>query len=155
RELAELDFEAVDVSGEARLLEIVLVGVEPEHPFGAAPLHLHGIEAGVAADIQHRLAGQVGWNDFGEAAPFHVGIVAEKMRRRRRHALEIEVVKPRAERIDTALDLVAGEHFVRHAMPPPNEPAAAIVVSGAVAARNVGRDSAPSWLAASSAMAVR
>ena len=57
REVAEFDVEAVDLGGEARLRQIVLVEVDAEHALGAAPLHLHRVEAGVAADIEHRLAG--------------------------------------------------------------------------------------------------
>ena len=44
------------LGGEARLREVVVVEVDAEHALGAAPLHLDGVEAGVAADVEHGLA---------------------------------------------------------------------------------------------------
>ena len=67
RQLAELDVEPVDLGGEAGLREIVLVEIDAEHALGAAPLHLDRVEAAVAADIEHGLAGQVRRDRVGEA----------------------------------------------------------------------------------------
>ncbi|MGY4488965.1 hypothetical protein ACVWWR_008156 [Bradyrhizobium sp. LM3.2] len=61
------------------MLEIFVVGVQAEDALGAAPLHLHGVEAGIAADIEYGLAVETVRDDPGEASPFHVGIVAEKV----------------------------------------------------------------------------
>src|SRR5205085_1225088 len=95
---AELDVVvADDAGGEAALFEIRLIAVDGYDARGAALLHLDRVEAGVAADIEHRLAGQVGRNGVREVLPFDVWIVAEKMVGRRLHAAEIDVVKPTAE----------------------------------------------------------
>ena len=59
-ELAELDIGAVDLGGETGLREVLRVGIDSDHARGAAPLHLEGIEAGIAADIEHGLAAEVG-----------------------------------------------------------------------------------------------
>ena len=59
-ELAKLNLEAADLGGEPRLVEIVLVEIDPEHPPGAAPLHLERVEAGIAADVEHACPAQVG-----------------------------------------------------------------------------------------------
>ena len=72
-QLAELDVEPVDLGGEARLRQIVLVGVDAEHARGAAALHLHRVEAGVAADVEHGLAAQIGRDRVREARHFTRG----------------------------------------------------------------------------------
>ncbi|MGY4434209.1 hypothetical protein ACVWWO_006686 [Bradyrhizobium sp. F1.13.1] len=59
--------------------KIFVVGVQAEDALGAAPLHLHGVETGIAADIEHGLAFEAVRDDSGEASPFHVGIVAKKV----------------------------------------------------------------------------
>ena len=84
RQVAELD--APSLAGPAqrlgrqpRLRQIALVAVDAEHPRRAAPLHLDRVEAGVAADVEHALAGHVGGQRVGEAGELEVGIVAQEM----------------------------------------------------------------------------
>ena len=69
RELAELDVEPADLGGKARLRQVVVVEVDAEHPLGPAPLHLDRVEAAVAADIEHGLAGEI--LGIACAKPFH------------------------------------------------------------------------------------
>ena len=80
--LPELDVVRPDLGGEACLGQIVLVEVDAEHARRAAPLHLDRVEAAVAADVEHGLAGEVLGQGLGEAAELHVGIIAEEMVRR-------------------------------------------------------------------------
>jgi hypothetical protein len=98
--LSELDVLPCHPGGKARLFEVPGVGIEPEHARGPAPLHLDGVEASVATDVQHALAGQVGRQRVAEAAPLHGRIVTEEMVRRGPDALEVDVVEPLAQRID-------------------------------------------------------
>ena len=44
--------------GEPRLREVAVVPVDADDALGAAALHLEGVEAGVAADVEHRRAGR-------------------------------------------------------------------------------------------------
>ncbi len=67
RELAELDLEPADAGGEAGLRQVVVVEIDAEHPLGPAPFHLDRVEAAVAADVEHRLAGQIGRDRLCEA----------------------------------------------------------------------------------------
>ena len=106
RELAELDLEPSHLGGEARLGEVALVAVDAEHARGAAPLHLDGVEAGVAADVEHGLAGQVGRDRVGEAPPLHRRVVAEEMVGRGPTPSQVDVVEPGPERLDLARGLV-------------------------------------------------
>src|SRR4051812_29008805 len=78
-ELSKLDVMSCHLRGKARLSQIHIIKIDPDDPAGAALLHLDGIEASVAADIEHRLAGQILWNCVGEALPFDGGIIAEEM----------------------------------------------------------------------------
>jgi hypothetical protein len=57
RQLAELDVGALHLGGEAGLLQVAVVEIDTQHAVGAATFHLDGVEAAVAADIQHALAG--------------------------------------------------------------------------------------------------
>ena len=52
-QLAVLDVESLDFGGEARLRQVVLVEIDAEDARRAAPLHLHGMKPGIAADIEH------------------------------------------------------------------------------------------------------
>ena len=58
RQLAQLDVDAADLGGEAGLREVALVAVDAEHALGATALHLDGIEAAVAADVEDGAAGR-------------------------------------------------------------------------------------------------
>ena len=50
---------------------------------GAAPLHLDRVEAGVAADVEHGPAAEVGRHRMGEAPPLHRRIVVQEVVRAR------------------------------------------------------------------------
>src|SRR3954469_12212915 len=117
RQLAEFDLEPIDLSGEPRLCEVVVVGVEAEHAVGPAALHFHGVKSGVTADVENGHAFETVRDHSGKAPPFHPWIVAEKMRGRGAYAVEVEIVKPGAKRVDAAADLILGEH-VGHAVAP-------------------------------------
>ena len=82
------------LGGEPGLRQVVLVEVDAEHAARAAPLHLDRIEAAIAADIEHALAGEIGRERVGEACPFDAGVIAQEMLRRRLHAVEVDVVEP-------------------------------------------------------------
>ena len=71
RALLELDLQPQGRGGKAGLIEITVVNVHAEHPSGAALLHLDGIEAAVAADIEHAGARQGPWGIAG-AICFHL-----------------------------------------------------------------------------------
>src|SRR5205814_1234338 len=65
--LFEFDVEAELVSGEGGLAQVDRIVVDAEDSVGAAPFHLEGIEAAVAADIEDGLAAQVvGYGVFEE-----------------------------------------------------------------------------------------
>src|SRR5205085_2311210 len=82
---------------------------------GAALFHLDRIEAGIASDVEHRLAGEVGRHGVGEALPLDVRVVAEEVIGRGLHAGEVDVVKPAAEGTDLAFDVdVSHEASVPH-----------------------------------------
>ena len=49
--------EVVYGSGESRLVELIVVGIDAQHASGAAALHLHGVKSGVATDVENRAAG--------------------------------------------------------------------------------------------------
>src|SRR3954454_1261242 len=44
---------------KARLIEVNGIVIDTQHATGSAALHLKTVEAGVAADVEHRLAAQV------------------------------------------------------------------------------------------------
>src|SRR5437764_100551 len=113
RKLPELDVDLVDLGGKPRLRHVIRIGIDAEHALGPAPLHLDRVKAAVTADVEHAVPPQVG-NGVGEAMPFDGRIVAEEMRGRGPHALEVDVVKPRAERLDPLPDFIGrqlgGDH---------------------------------------------
>ena len=74
--------------------EVVVVEVDADHARGAAPLHLDGVEAGVAADVEHGLAGEVLRDGVLEAAPLDVRVVAQEMLGRGLDAAQVDVVEP-------------------------------------------------------------
>ena len=101
RELGELDVvEAERLGREPRLREIAVVAVDAEHPRRAAPLHLDRVEARVAADVEHGLAGEVRRHGIGEATELGARIVAEEMVGRGLDAAQIDIVEPGSQRLD-------------------------------------------------------
>jgi hypothetical protein len=72
-EAAELDVEAGGLGGEAGLGEVALVAVHPEDAGGAAALHLEGVEAAVAADVEDGLAGEVSGMAWAKPENFVAG----------------------------------------------------------------------------------
>ena len=95
-----------DLGGEPRLREVVVVEVDAEHALGPAPLHLDRIEAGIAADVEHGSAGEIGRDRVGESPPFDSGIVAQEVVGRRFDPGKLDVVEPRPERFDRLANLV-------------------------------------------------
>src|SRR4051812_27540482 len=100
RHIAELNRHATYLGGERRLAQIAWVAIDTDDAVGATPLHLEGVEARIAADVEGGHPCQVGWNGIGEAAPFEVRIVAEEMVGSGSDAVELEVVEPWRERLD-------------------------------------------------------
>ncbi len=93
------------------LRQITGILINPEHRCGAELAALYGVEAGIAADIEHRPAADI--RKVGlQVAPLHPGIVAEKMVRGGADATELHVVKPGAEHLDAAANLLL-RHAVR------------------------------------------
>ena len=123
RELAELDVHAAHLGGEARLGEIAVVEIHGDHPVGAAPLHLDGVEAGVAADVEHGPPAQVARHRLGEVRPLVRRIVVQEMLGRGGDAAEVEVVEPRPEVGDPGADVLFSE--TRHRSDPSLRQAAA------------------------------
>src|SRR5262249_2183217 len=116
--LPELDVEIIHLGGEACLPRIFRLGIKTKHPRGTASLHLHRIESGVAANVEHRLAGQIDWDRIREWPPFDGREVAQEMRGRGAYAFEIDIVKPRRKRIDLPLDLCPRKVRLSHARTP-------------------------------------
>jgi hypothetical protein len=79
RKLAELDLGAGDLGRELGLGQIVGIGVDRDHALGAAPLHRDGVETAIAADVEHRAAGEILGQRVREPLPLHVRIVAEEV----------------------------------------------------------------------------
>src|SRR5215216_4013764 len=117
RHLAEFDLETIDVGRESGLGQVFIVGIEAEHALRAPALHFHGVEARIAADIENGLALQIVRDDASKTTPFDLRIIAQEVRRRGTDTLQIEVVKPGAERIDAAPDFFPGED-IGHEVPP-------------------------------------
>jgi hypothetical protein len=105
RKLPELDVEARNLGGKPRLRQIVWVEVHTEHALGSTAFHLERIEAAIAPDIEYAAAGKVGGNRSRKRAPFGGRIVAKEVRRGGFNAVQIEVMEPRAERLDASTDL--------------------------------------------------
>ena len=90
--MAKLYVEALDLGGEAGLGEVVLVVVDTEDARGTTALHFHRVEAGVAADVEHRLAAEIGGKAVVKALPLHLGVVAEEVVGRSTDAMQVEIV---------------------------------------------------------------
>ncbi len=103
---AEFDRGSADFGGEFRLGEIPRVRIDAKHASRAAAFHFDRIETGVAADIEHACAFEIGRNRVGEARPLDVRIIAQEVRGRGADAGEVEIMKPLAEFPDAVTDLV-------------------------------------------------
>ena len=64
-ELAQLDLEPEHARGEPGLREVARGAVDRDHARRAPALHLERVEAGVAADVEHGLAAQIGGEGGG------------------------------------------------------------------------------------------
>jgi hypothetical protein len=131
----ELDLGAGDLGREARLRQVAVVGVDADDARRAAPLHLDRVEAGVAPDVEHGLAPEIGRDRALEAAPFQRGVVPQEMVRRRLHAVQIEVMEPLPERRHARRDLVPGERAPRRLRAPAQGALHAAGAAGAATAR--------------------
>ena len=80
----------------------------PSTPPGTALLHLDGIEAAVAADIEHACARQVFRNCRLNVLPFHIRKIAGEVLGRRPHAAQVNVVEPIAQLSYALRKLCAG-----------------------------------------------
>src|SRR5438477_10375935 len=78
RELPKFDLQSAHAGRELRLLQIFVLGIQPEHAIGSAALHLHGVKTGVTADVENRFARQTVGNDMAKSSPFHCGVVTKK-----------------------------------------------------------------------------
>src|SRR5690348_17140646 len=94
REWTKFDIETGNARGKARLIEITLVAIDAQHPRGTASLHLDGIEAAVAANVEDALAGEILRDLVAEALPHDGGKIAEKMIGRGGDAGKAEIVEP-------------------------------------------------------------
>src|SRR3546814_15621931 len=64
------------------------------------------IEAAVAADVENAFPVQICRQGVGEPPPFHRRIITEEMLRRGRHAMQVDIVKPRPERLGPGAKLL-------------------------------------------------
>jgi hypothetical protein len=103
RQFPELDADLRHLGREACLSQIAIVKINADNAVGAPALHLDGVKAGVAANVENALPGQVGGDSVRELAPFDIGIIAKEVVWRRWDAVEFDVVKPGAELFDAAL----------------------------------------------------
>src|ERR1019366_7412634 len=92
--LFQLDLQPQGARSQAGLLQIAVADIDAEHPAGSSLLHLQGVEAAVAADVQHRGAAQIQRNRRRDMPPLHDGKIAEEVMGRRLDAVQIDVVEP-------------------------------------------------------------
>ncbi len=59
-QVTKLDVKPEHFDCEARLREIDFVVIDAEYTAGAAALHLDGIKAAVAADVENGFSGEIG-----------------------------------------------------------------------------------------------
>ena len=71
----------------------------------AAPFHLDAVKAGVAADVQHRGAAQIGRQGAFKLRPFHSRIVAQEVIWRGLDIAEPKVVEPRTQCANRRLNI--------------------------------------------------
>src|SRR5438270_732284 len=100
-EAPKFDFDLIHFRSKPRLLQVLLLRIDSKNPRRAAPLHLEGVESGIAADIEDGAAGEIRRDLIGKPIPFDGGVIAEEMRGSGAHAVEIEIVEPGAQRLDT------------------------------------------------------
>src|ERR1700712_1433371 len=75
RHAEELDACSLDIRSKAGLPKVTFIGVNAKDTSGPATLHLQGVEAAIAADVEHALTGQVAWNCIAEASKLHLRVV--------------------------------------------------------------------------------
>jgi hypothetical protein len=92
------------------LSEIVLIGVNTQHLGCTATLHFKRIEARIASDVQHALAGEISRYRMPESRELCFRIVAEEMIRRRLYAAEAHIMKPWTKRSDIVLQCLIFRH---------------------------------------------
>src|SRR5436305_2726299 len=103
REASEFALHPVRFRGDSGLVQINVVKVDSHHAVGAAFLHLNRIKTRVAADIQHRLAAQVGGQRMREASPFNIWVIPQKMIGGSVYASEIQIMKPSPQFLNALL----------------------------------------------------
>ena len=101
RTLLDIQVDAQGLGGKPRLIQIAVIDINSQHPAGSASLHLDGIEAAVAANVENRGPAQIEGNGVGNLPPFDAGKIAQKMVGRRGHAVQVEVVEPLTELRDS------------------------------------------------------
>ena len=97
------DIQPQHVAHELSLLDQIPLRVETQHARRAAAFQLDRIEAGVATNVEHRLAGKV----FGDARPHTLpgrprvidGLANRAPGLREYAVAQIDAVKPRAEMV--------------------------------------------------------
>src|SRR5205823_14436285 len=94
RALFKFDFELQSLRRKARLTEIAIVHINPQHPLRPALLHLNRIEPAIAPNIQNSSSAKILRQSFPDVLPLNIRKIAEKMMRRRWHATQIHVMKP-------------------------------------------------------------
>ena len=110
-EAAKIDVGREHIGGKARLREVVFIGIDAENSISAAAFHLDGIEAGVAADIEHGFASQVTRKGVAEALELGAWIISEEVVGCGLDSIEAKIVEPGAERSNALLEpgsLVSG-----------------------------------------------
>ena len=106
RQLVQFELHAADLGRKACLRQIQGLAINPHHALSATAFHLNRVEPAIAANIEDRLAVQVGWQGIGKALPFHPWIIAEKMLRCRLEPTQVQVMKPWAEFTNMLLNLL-------------------------------------------------
>src|SRR4051794_34534529 len=109
RHLSKFDLQSVDLGRKSCLCQIFIFGIETNHALGTPTFHFHGVETRIAADVENGLPFESFRNDACKTTPFDPRIVAQEVRRRGADALQVEIVKPGAERIDAAANFLSGE----------------------------------------------
>src|SRR5439155_25941401 len=94
RALFELDFQVQSLRREARLTEIAIVHINAQHPPRPALLHLDGIEPAITPNVENCCSRKILRQSFPNVLPLNIRKIAEKMMWRRRHAMQIHVMKP-------------------------------------------------------------
>src|SRR5919198_2179434 len=69
RELMQFELHPADLGRKARLRQIQGLAINPYHACSATPFHLNSVEPAIAANIEDRLAVQVGWQGIGKTLP--------------------------------------------------------------------------------------